>query len=76
MIGEAWATYVANIVPPDASEARRQETKMAFYSGAAAMYEAMLRAADLDENPAALLETLDRELADYLRELFTSRGGI
>ena len=76
-IGEAWASYVAALLDPaGAGEVQREETKRAFYAGAAAMFSAMLNAAELEEDPAAArVEALDRELVDYLR-LFKTREGI
>ncbi len=75
-IGEGWASYLSNVVPPAASETQREETKRAFYAGAAATFTAMLDAAELEEDPAAArVAGLDRELDDYLR-LFKKREGI
>lgn len=76
-IGEAWASYSAALLDPiGAGDAQREETKRAFYAGAAAMFSAVLEGADLEEDAAAgRLESLDRELADYMR-LFKSREGI
>ena len=75
-IGEGWASYLSNVVPAGASETQREETKRAFYAGAAAMFTAMLDAAELEEDPAAArLAGLDRELEDYLR-LFKARERI
>jgi hypothetical protein len=75
-IGEAWASYLENIVPATAGDVQREEMKRAFYAGAAAGYEATLNAADLEEGAAAArLEAIDRELLDYIR-LFKSREGI
>jgi hypothetical protein len=76
MIGEAWASYVANVLPADAGEVQVEETKRAFYSGATSMYSAMLEASTLDEAAAeARLQALDREIGDYIR-LFKLREGI
>jgi hypothetical protein len=75
-IGEGWASYLAAVMPAGAGAVQIEETKRAFYAGAAAMFGDMLTAAELDEDPAAaLLEAFDRELADYLR-MFKSREGI
>jgi len=75
-IGEGWASYLSNVVPTAASESQREETKRAFYAGAAAMFTAMLDAAELEEDQAAArVEGLDRELDDYLR-LFKAREGV
>ena len=75
-VGEAWASYLAAVVPAGAGEAQREESKRAFYAGAAAMFGDMLNAAELEEDAAAArLEALDRELADYLR-MFKRREGI
>jgi hypothetical protein len=67
----------ALIVPPDGAGAvQREETKRAFYGGAAATFGIMLEAAELEEDAAAArVEALDLELADFLR-LFSSRHGI
>lgn len=76
-IGESWASYVADVLnPAGAGEVQREETKRAFYAGAAAMFGAMLAAAELEEDPAAArVEALDRELADYIR-MFKVREGL
>lgn len=75
-IGEGWASYLSNVVPAAAAESQREETKRAFYAGAAAMFTAMLDAAELEEDPAAArVAGLDRELEDYLR-LFKARERI
>jgi len=76
-IGEAWASYAGAILDLIAAGAvQREETKRAFYAGAAAMFGAMLEAAELEEDPAAArVESLDRELVDYLR-LFKSRENL
>jgi hypothetical protein len=76
-IGEAWASYAGAILDPIAAgDTQREETKRAFYAGAAAMFGAMLNAAELEDDPAAArVEALDRELVDYLR-LFKARHGV
>lgn len=76
-VGESWASYVsAVLIPAGALEVQIEECKRAFYAGAAAMFGDMLDAAELEEEAAAArLETLDRELADYLR-LFKKREGV
>ncbi len=75
MIGEAWASYLTNVVPAAASDAQREELKRAFYAGAAAMYDGIFTAVDGDGGELERLEAIDRELADYLR-LFKAREGI
>jgi hypothetical protein len=76
-IGEAWASYSAALLDPIGADAvQREETKRAFYGGAAATFGIMLEAAELEEDAAAArVEALDLELADFLR-LFSSRHGI
>ena len=76
-IGEAWASYLANVVAPaGAGDVQIEECKRAFYAGGAAMFSAVLESAELEEDGAqAALEALDRELSDYLR-LFKSREGV
>ena len=72
-IGEAWASYREQVVPREAHAVQIEETKRAFYAGAAAMFGAMLEAVKPEEEEACegRLEALDRELSDYLR-IFSS----
>lgn len=76
-IGEAWASYAGAVLDPiDAGAVQREETKRAFYAGAAATFGAMINAVELEEDSAtARVEALDRELVDYLR-MFKSREGV
>jgi hypothetical protein len=77
MIGEQWASYQTEIVPADAPKVQREECKRAFYAGAQAMFQAVMKAAEPEDEGAcdARLEALEREMQDFLR-LFKKREGI
>lgn len=76
-IGEAWASYVAEVVPAAASEVQREECKRAFYAGAQGMYTAIMEAVEGEDEATneARLVSLRREMLDWLR-LFKRREGI
>ncbi|HMG17670.1 MAG TPA: hypothetical protein VK573_03010 [Gemmatimonadales bacterium] len=69
MIGDAWASYLAEVVPADAPEVQREECKRAFYAGATAMYQAVMEAMEpTDEDAcAARLTALHHELQGFVR---------
>jgi hypothetical protein len=77
MIGESWASYLAEVVPATAPEVQREECKRAFYAGAQAMFQAVMQTADLPDDDAseARLVAIEREMQDFLR-LFKKREGI
>lgn len=68
-IGEAWATYEARCMHPDAGPAQRQEVQGAFYAGAMVVFATLqaevsegddITSADLD-----VMVAIDRELEEY-----------
>lgn len=67
-----WQAYLALVVPDDAADVQREETRRAFYAGAFAMYSLMLAAAEHDdeaviEERLAALEAEARAIVDDLR---------
>ena len=76
-IGEAWASYSAEVVPADAPDVQREECKRAFYAGAQGMYWAVMEAVEPTDESAceARLASLHAEMQDFLR-LFKKREGI
>ena len=76
-IGEAWASYSAEVVPAGAPKVQREECKRAFYAGAQAMFQVVMETAELDSDDAseARLAAIEREMQDWLR-LFKKREGI
>jgi hypothetical protein len=77
VIGEAWASYQAQVVPADAPPVQREECKRAFYAGAQAMYQAVMRAVEPADEDAceARLAAIGQEMQDFLR-LFKKREGL
>jgi hypothetical protein len=77
MIGEQWADYSAEVVPPDAPAVQREECKRAFYAGAQAMFTAVIAAVEPDDDDVceAHLAALSREMHDFV-ELFKKREGL
>jgi hypothetical protein len=77
MIGEYWASYLADVMPAAAGELQREECKRAFYAGAQAMLSAVFAATDpIDEDECqARIAALERELLDYMR-VFKAREGL
>ena len=69
-IGEAWADYYSNLLKDlSPSEVQTEETRRAFYAGAASMFDLVLKAADLptEDQGAQIMAALHRELDDYAR---------
>ena len=48
-IAEEWYNYEQNVMPKDAGDVQRQETKRAFYGGALALYMRILRSPGTEE---------------------------
>ena len=76
-IGEQWASYVDKVIPAAAPAVQLEECKRAFYAGAQAMFAAVLEAVEPehDDECEARLESLEREMLDFLR-LFKRREGL
>lgn len=76
-IGEQWASFVADVIPADASPVQIEECKRAFYAGAQGMFSAVMEAVAPHDQGAceSRLEALQREMQDYLR-LFIRREGL
>jgi hypothetical protein len=76
-IGEAWASYVADVIPPNAPAIQVEECKRSFYAGAQAMFQAVMLATEPqnEDDCEARLVSIEREMQDFLR-LFVKREGI
>ena len=53
MIGEEWSSYQAEVVPAEAPDVQREECKRAFYAGAQAMFNEVMKTAELDSDDAS-----------------------
>lgn len=74
MLIEAGASiYIANIVPADASEVQKQETRSAFFAGAQHVFHTIMRIMDEDREPTPAdlqaVTNIDSELTKFAKEL-------
>lgn len=70
-IQQLWNTYEKNCVPADASTVQIQETRRAFFAGAAAMWQLFGQIADQgsEEKSHQMFERLDKELVEFMENL-------
>lgn len=72
-LAQEWDQFARNILPPNASEVQRVETRRAFYAGAATMFGLMTGGLDADHEPTdldvAYVESLNQEIAAFSRDL-------
>lgn len=72
-VQEAWEQYAANVVPPEAGDAQRVETRRAFYGGALSVVNIMIAISDQEiseDAGAAIFEGVRQEcVAFYQRQL-------
>ena len=75
---EYWANYLETVVPKDASTVQVQETKRAFYSGAAALMNTVMEIGDndaIDEMAGAdIMEDRLQELHEFHEDVQRGRG--
>lgn len=73
-----WENYQSVCVPKDAGDNQREGTRIAFYSGAAALFALMMNMLDSDKEPTdADLRRIDevhRELEEFREELRRRAG--
>lgn len=82
-MNDIWEGYRKMVVPPQASAAQIVETQRAFFAGAAALYEYIMRHGldpgdEITDNDLARMAEIDRELrafgAALDSEVFNQRG--
>lgn len=70
---EAWNSYVAQCIPPDAPPVQIDETRKAFYGGALSLLAEMLgglsEGPDAEEADVSLVEDLQAELDEFGEEM-------
>ena len=75
---EYWANYLETVVPKDASMIQVQETKRAFYSGAAALMNTVMEIGDndaIDEMAGAdIMEDRLQELHEFHEDVQRGRA--
>lgn len=78
-VGIGWDTYMARVLPPDAPAVQRQETRRAFYAGAAqmlALFDWISTDAVSEDEGVELLERLHVELRAYASTVGTPAEGV
>jgi hypothetical protein len=65
LIGEAWLTYLDNVVPKDAGQTQIQECKRAFYAGAVTAYGICVTLPEDDDASLQLLNEVNAEMQAY-----------
>lgn len=73
LIREGWYQYSERVLPAGASAVQKQETRQAFYAGAAHLWGAFISALgpgdDADPPDLALADGVQQEIDDWLEEL-------
>jgi hypothetical protein len=77
-LGDEWREYLTRIMPKDAPEVQRVETRRAYYAGASSMFFLMTGGLDADHEPTdldvAYVESLHQELQQFARDLGEGRA--
>ena len=77
-IQEQWNSYLAAVVPCNASETQRRETKRAFYAGAhgiiAAIMVALSKVEETTEEDYQIMEDIQAEAEAFVVELRAGRA--
>lgn len=79
LIREGWYAYAEHVLPKDAPAVQRQETRRAFYAGAAHLWESFIANLDTtsdDETPAdlSLAEGVQGEIDRFKIDLQDGRA--
>ena len=75
---ECWEAFEASVMPDDAQDVQRYETRKAFYAGFWSMLSICNRIGEPDVPEAdgvAMLERLQRECASWIRNQIAREGG-
>jgi hypothetical protein len=68
LIRKAWETYDRNVVPKDAGDAQRLETRRAFFAGAMALqsiHNEIAQPHTTEQAAFVMLSAIQAELADF-----------
>jgi biotin synthase-like enzyme len=73
-----WASYERDVIPTKAGAIQRQESRRAFYAGAAALFGAVLRGLTEGEEPTEedlrMLDELQEELVEHARDVAAGKA--
>lgn len=75
---QEWARYAIRVMPADAGEVQKQETRRAFYAGASAPFSVLLRSlapeAEPTEDDLRMLDDLKAEFDQFARDIAEGRA--
>lgn len=75
---EAWLSYAAQVIPPTAPAVQRVECRRAFYAGAHAIFQELMRGLDPGTEPTARdlarVDMLDQELRAFQADVAGGRA--
>lgn len=78
LIREGWYQFVEHVLPANASAVQKQETRRAFYAGAALLWEAFIAAMgpgeEADPPDLALAEGIQKEIDQWLEDIKSGRA--
>lgn len=78
LIREGWYQYAEHVLPRNAPPAQRQETRRAFYAGAAHLWGAFILALgpgeEADPPDLALAEGVQKKIDQWLEDLNSGRA--
>lgn len=78
LIYEGWNAYAEHVLPKNVSPVQRKETRQAFYSGAAHLWDSFIHALgpgeEADPPDLALAEGVQREIDDWLEAIKSGRA--
>lgn len=78
LVGDAWRDYASKVIPPNAPEVQRTESRRAFYAGARSLFEGMIGMLDpgLDETESDLkkMDDIKAELDQFLADIKSGRA--
>jgi len=77
---DVWISYRERVVPPNAGPRQALETQLAFYAGAAAMWDLVVHqlgpGVEPEQADVDLMGSLERELLDFVKAQEVRRGGV
>ena len=72
MINEAWLSYEAEVIPANAPEVQRSESRRAFYAGARTVFDGLVSGVSEEgttEADLAMMDSIKSELDQFLKDI-------
>lgn len=78
LIASAWQSYATRVLPPQASNNQRIETRRAFYAGARAFFSGLMGALDpspdATDGDVAAIGSMEQELQEFAKDVKEGRA--